>query len=240
MIKVLIIEDETEARQALVKLLHYINPDINIVGETTSITESVRFLNNNNIDLALVDVELKDGNSFEVFKQLKTVDFKVIFTTAFSRYAIKAFKVNALDYLLKPIDPEELREAVEKAMAQVYTDNTFKKLLEVSEEKEAQKIVLKTTQERHVIKIADIVRVEAEGAYTNFVTTTKSILVSKNLKHYETFFADYNFLRPHNSHLINASHVSKIKPTILIMSNTDEVPISTRKRSEIHKALLSA
>jgi len=240
MIKVLIIEDETEARQALVKLLHYINPDINIVGETTSITESVRFLNNNNIDLALVDVELKDGNSFEVFKQLKTVDFKVIFTTAFSRYAIKAFKVNALDYLLKPIDPEELREVVEKAMAQVYTDNTFKKLLEVSEEKEAQKIVLKTTQERHVIKIADIVRVEAEGAYTNFVTTTKSILVSKNLKHYETFFADYNFLRPHNSHLINASHVSKIKPTILIMSNTDEVPISTRKRSEIHKALLSA
>lgn len=237
MIKVLIIEDEVQVSQAMVKLLNYINPDIKIIGQTTSIKESFTFLKENTIDIALVDVELTDGNSFELFRQLLKVNFKVIFTTAFSKYAIKAFKVNALDYLLKPIDPQELKEAVDKAIAELSTEETFKKLLEVSEEKESQKIVLKTTRQNYIIKIVDVIHIEAQGAYTQFVTNTQNILVSKNLRYYETLFAEYNFLRPHNSHLINPSHIVKMKSNVLIMTNDNEVPISTRRRSEINKAL---
>lgn len=237
MVKALIIEDEIEARQALIKLLGHIAPEITIVGQTASIADSVAFLKENEIDIALVDIELEDGNSFKIFDQLVSINFRVIFTTAFSSYAIKAFKVNAMDYLLKPIDPQELKEAVEKAISQVDAEKTLQKLIDISQEKEAQKIILNTTRERHVVKVADIIRVEAQGAYTNFTIGPKSILVSKNLRYYETLFEEYQFLRPHNSHLVNATHVAKMQADVMVMSNGDQVPISTRRRSAIRKAL---
>lgn len=237
MIKALIIEDEIEAKQALEQLLKYTHPDINIIGHTVSVKDSLHFITHNEINLAFVDVELTDGHSFELFEQLKSINFKVIFTTAFSKYAIKAFKVNALDYLLKPIDPEELKLSVDKALLQVENDYNLKQLIKVSEEKNAQKIILKTTNQHYIIKPLSVIRIEAQGAYTKFVTQTQSILVSKNLRYYEPFFEDYNFIRCHNSHLINPLEVIKIVANDLIMSNQNKVPISIRKRAQVLKTL---
>lgn len=239
MIKTLIIEDEPQARSGLKKMLSLIAPELEVVGETVSISESLFFLKNNTIDLAFLDIELEDGHSFKLLEQLDTVNFKIIFTTAFNDHAIKAFKFNALDYLLKPINPNELQAAIQKANQKIKYDLQFKNLLKLSDSQENQKITLKTSDNTYIVPIANIIRLEAEGAYTKFITTTNTILVSKNLRFYEELLAAYKFIRTHQSHLINYTHIIKIitKQQNVLLSNDDSVPISTRRKKEVAQAV---
>ena len=236
MIKTILIEDELNARAGLHKMLKILSPTIKIIGETGFVNEAVRLIKIEKPDLVFMDVELENGTGFDILKQLSTIDFKIIFTTAFSQYAINAFKFSAIDYLLKPINPTELEDAIKRSISSITNDKEHKKLIAVLKnniEKKEQKIVLKTTEQRHVIFVKDIIHLEADGAYTNFITTTKKIIVSKNIKYYQDLLGD-SFIRCHQSHLINSTHIMGIdKNGFLQVSNNDLIPISTRKKTEI-------
>lgn len=232
MIKTLIIEDEFHAREGLKKMLKIIAPSIQIINETAYVTEAVKLIKTLQPELVFMDIELEDGTSFDILNQLEDINFNIIFTTAYNQYAIKAFKYSAIDYLLKPINPSELKAAIERVHKHINYDNEYQELLKVLQnniEHKNDTIVLKTTGERYIINLKDIIRLEADGSYTNFITINKTIVISKNLKKYQTLLGS-DFVRVHQSHLINKKHVKSILKAGLLMSNDDTVPISTRKR----------
>ncbi len=242
MIKTILIEDELNVRAALKKMLHIIEPNIQIIAETGYVSEALTLIKSKKPDLVFLDIELEDGNGFDILKQLETIDFKVIFTTAYNQYAINAFKFSAIDYLLKPIDPTELQDAVKRAILSIKSKTEHQNLLKVLKdniEKKEQKIVLKTTEQRHIILIKDIIRLEADGAYTIFICKNQKLIISKNLKYYQDLLTD-DFVRCHQSHLINIKHILSIERNEkLKLSNNDLVPISIRKKTEIHKIISS-
>lgn len=235
MIRTIIIEDELDVRQGLIKMLAAVRKDIFIVGETGYVSEALELIKINKPQLVLIDIELEDGTGFDVLKALSNTKFKIIFTTAYNQYAIKAFKYSAVDYLLKPISPIELKEAVNKSITEIESEIQFKELLELVNSKEnskAEKIVLKTANQRFVLRIKDIIRLEADTAYTIFITETQKIVVSKNLKFYQNLL-DTTFIRCHQSHLVNSKHIKGLKNNELLLSNTETIPISIRKKTEI-------
>lgn len=228
--KTIIIEDELHAQNALRKMLRLLVPDINILGVFATIKEAVPFLKQETYDLLFLDIQLKDGTAFELLEQLDDTAFVLIFTTAYDEYALKAFKANATDYLLKPINPEELEKALIKAQLQI-EKRTFFQGDPANFKLKPQRIVLKTIDQRFIVPIKDILHLEADGAYTIFHTTTDKILVSKNLKYYQEILQDYDFIRCHQSHLVSQAHIKSLKTNSLLLSNGDELPIAHRKKS---------
>lgn len=238
MIKTIVIEDEYNARKALIKMLYLVNPDINVVAETGYVSEALKLIKKEKPQLVILDVELEDGTGFDVLSQLNTINFKIIFTTAYANYAIKAFKFSATDYLLKPIIPSELKEAVTKSVVEIDLEKQYQELLEIVETKKnaIEKIVLKTSEQRFVIAINTIVRLEADAAYTKFITENQNIIMSKNLKYYQDILGD-TFIRCHQSHLVNLNHISSLKKNELILKNLETIPVSTRKKQDILQIL---
>ncbi len=238
----IIVEDEIGVRSALKKMLKLMHPGMKIVAETGSVSEALVLLKDHKPELVFMDIELEDGTGFDILNQLEDIDFKIIFTTAYSEYAIKAFKYSSIDYLLKPVDPMELKGAVERAFLSLDGEREHRELLEVLRnniEKRPPKIVLKTTEQRHIIDVENIIRLEADGAYTSFVLKNKRIIVSRNIKHYQNLLGE-DFIRCHQSHLVHVNHIKGVdKQGSLMMSNGDLVPISTRKRSEIVQRIKS-
>ncbi|HHH49634.1 MAG TPA: response regulator transcription factor [Saprospiraceae bacterium] len=241
MIKTILIEDELNARNALKKMLQIIATDIDIIAETGFVNEALSLINALNPDLIFLDIKLEDGTGFDIIEKIKDPNFKIIFTTAYNEYAIKAFKVSALDYLLKPIDPFELKTALQKTTTIIDAEKEYKTLLSVfkNNENEAdKKIVLKTSNNRYIVYLKDIIRLEADGAYTLFVTEKQNIIISKNLKYYQDLLDEKMFIRCHQSHLVNSKQIISIyKNGQLLLSNKELIPISVRKKSEIIKKL---
>ncbi len=240
MITALIIEDEINARAALRKMIHLMAPEIKILAETGFVKEGVQLIELHKPSIVFMDIELEDGASFEILTQLKVIDFKIIFTTAYNQFAIKAFKYSTIDYLLKPIDPLELEVALKKAIETVNFEFQHHKLLEVLQHNlnnSEPTIVLKTSDYQYVVFLKDIIRLEADGAYTTFITVSQKIVMSKNIKFYQQILED-GFMRCHQSHLVNLSQVKGVlKNSFLEMSNADMVPISTRKKTMIQAYL---
>jgi len=240
-IKTLIAEDEIHVREALVKMLHILAPEIKIVATSESLKDLAQDYKNHHPDLIFLDIELADGNAFEWLRQAEPKT-KIIFTTAYSQYAIDAFKYSAVDYLLKPIDPADLKTAVERAVKEIQNHQDYlalQKVLVENVENQSKKIVLKTTEHRHIIPLNDIIRVAADGAYSLFYTDSQEIIVSRNLKYYEKLLGT-DFIRCHQSHLINLNQVASIyKSSSVMMKNGDLVPISSRKKTEIVKLIFS-
>lgn len=222
---VVIVEDEKNAQEALKRMLQLTAPHFQIQAVLSNVKSAVKFLNNNEIDLLFLDIQLEDGTGFDLLNQLESQQFGLIFTTAYDAYAIKAFKFSAIDYLLKPIDPDELKGAIERA-----NKRESPTITPVATQKDDQKIVLKTTDNRYLIAIKDILHLEADGSYTVFYTKEQKIMVSKNLKYYEELLQEYGFVRCHQSHLVAQSHIKILKTSSLLLSNGSEVPISHRKR----------
>lgn len=240
MIKAILIEDEVNARSSLRKMLNLIEPSIKIVGETGYVNEAIQLINNNKPQLVFIDIQLEDGTGFDILKQLNHLSFKIIFTTAYNQYAIKAFKYSAIDYLLKPIHPEELKQALTRTILSIKKDEVtlnYVDILKHNIKEKDKKIVLKTANNQHIIYIKDIIRLQAEAAYTTFITNSGKVMVSKNLMYYQNILGP-TFLRCHQSHLVNKKHVSSIhKSDFVKMINDDLVPISTRKKTEILKKI---
>lgn len=241
MLKIVIVDDEINVRRVLKKLLHMVTSDYVIVGEAPSIVEAKKIIAETKPDLVLLDIELEDGTGFTLINQLPKVNFKLIFITAYNQYAIKAFKFNALDYILKPIEPEELKNALIKAQDSIQSENELKELLSNLEENknsETQKIVIKTTNKTYFIDVSKILYCQSEGSYSKIVLKESSILASKNLKYFQDLLSDYSFIRTHQSYLVNKIHVTGLKNDAIVLKGNINIPISLRRKTEI-KALLS-
>jgi|TARA_B110000902_G_scaffold70393_1_gene83392 two-component system LytT family response regulator len=237
MIKTLIIEDEENAANGLIQMLKLVLPDVLVLGCCSSIKKSLEFLKHQSVDLVFLDIVLRDGTGLELLERIEERDFEVIFTTAYSDYAIKAFKFNAIDYLLKPIEPSDLVLAVERARKRTKEKVAFAELLSYSSEKKHQKIRVSTQHVEYLLDVEDIYHLKAEGAYTLFTTSDNAILVSKNIGYYEDLLVDFEFMRCHQSYLVNMDKIQVMSGRSLDLENGDQLPVSMRKFSQIKERI---
>jgi len=193
-------------------------------------------------DVIFLDIQMPDGSGFTLLEKLKDIDFDIIFTTAFDQYAIRAIKYSALDYLLKPISPDDLVAAVEKVRQRklgTKINQNIKVLLENinKPEKESPKIILSTSDKIHVVEISNITRCESDNYYTRFYFKEGDpILISKTLKENEELLKEHNFIRPHKSHLININYIKaflRIDNGYIQMTDNSKIPVSRRKKEMI-------
>ncbi len=237
MLKAVIIDDIDLARQTLKKDLALYCPDVTIIGEAEGVVSGVKLLKTIKPDVLFLDIQLKDGVGFDLLEILPEVPFKIIFTTASDAYAIKAFRYAAVDYLLKPIDPDELISAIEKLKNGFSQKAQFSVLMENNKTKTISKIALHTQDKILVVDINDIIRCEASVNYTEFYfTNSKKIVVTKTLKDFEEMLKESGFYRVHQSHLINTKYIKEFVKTdggYIMMSDGNSVPVSTRKRAEV-------
>ncbi|MBX3163120.1 MAG: response regulator transcription factor [Bacteroidetes bacterium] len=239
MIKTLIVEDEQKSRDMLADIIRKSFSELNIVGLAKNVKEGVEIINTQNPDLVFLDISMPDGSGFDLLEAVSNHQFEVVFVTASDQHAIRAIKYSACDYLLKPLDIEELRAAVEKVVKKKNAAPNMENLqflvqhLKRSDE-HFQKITLPTGAAFEVVNVKDIIRCEADGSYTSFYLTDKrKLLISLGLKHYEELLADADFIRVHHHHLINMNHVVRyIKEDggTAIMSDGSNIEISRRKK----------
>jgi two-component system LytT family response regulator len=197
-------------------------------------------------DILFLDIELDDGIAFDILREIKDLDFQLIFTTAHNHYAVKAFEYSALDYLLKPISPSLLDNALSKAKQNINKIN-LKNQIQImmdslnKNHSQDQKIALKDINGIKITKIKDILYCEANGPYTTFfIENEKEVTVSKNLKEYEELLGGFNFVRCHHSYLVNLAKVKLIDKAdglIIHLENNAQIPISFRKKEEILNAI---
>lgn len=240
-LKAIIVEDEKHSRETLKNLLEEFCVDVKVIETAASVDEAVTKISSLHPDVVFLDIELQTGTGFDVLSQLRDINFEVIFTTAFEQYAIKAVKFSSLDYLLKPIDLEELQKSIEKAKKKK-NQEVYKKQLETlmlnlkQQHPKLNKICLSTADGFEFINTADILYCKAEGSYTTFILNDNSkLLVSKHLKEYESLLLEKQFMRVHNSFLINLKEVKKFVKSdggYIVMNNNDTVSISRSKKDD--------
>ncbi|MDA3880684.1 MAG: LytTR family DNA-binding domain-containing protein [Prolixibacteraceae bacterium] len=242
MLRTLIIDDEKHIREMLSGIVNEYCSNIDLLGTAKNIAEAEKSIKEWKPDLILLDINLPDGSGFDLLARLDESAPMVIFITAYNEYAIKAFKFSAVDYIMKPINVEELIEALKRCEMHKEQDNLSSKLKVLlknmdSSSSESKKIVLKTQESIHVVKVTEIVRCLADHNYTEFfLENGKKLLVSRTLKEYELLLNDYDFFRPHQSHLINMNFISrfdKVDGGTLVMSDGSRVPVSKRKKDEL-------
>lgn len=233
MYKVVIVEDEINALEALKGILFLLKKQVEIVGEFPSVKESAKYLSKNTVDILFLDIELEDGNSFDLLKQLDELNSEIIFTTAFSNHSLEAIKANALDYILKPIIPEELSTAIDKAIVRIKNKELLKQV-----SFDTKILTIRSSNNLHRIPMSEIILITADGSYTKIKTDDKEILASKNIKYFEDILKEWNFIRPHQSYLVNLKHIAHYSSDGEIILNTKEkVPVSFRNRKYIAKRI---
>ena len=250
MITAVIIDDDINLRDGMKGLLAIYAPDISIIGEADCVETGVAIMNELNPQVAFLDIQMTDGTGFDVLEKISEIQGKVtsniVFITAYEHYAIKAFRFSALDFLLKPVNPDELEKVVDKIRGILEKDNDYSHidlLLENirKETDDFKRIALSNSDGMHLIDISDIIRCESHDNYTNFIIKNrKPILISKTLKEYEEMLTDHDFVRIHQSHLINLSYVKsyvKKENGFVIMTDDSQLPISQRKREQLNDVL---
>ena len=220
-------------------------PQLKLTGIASNGEEGVRLINEISPELVFLGIELHDMSGFELLRRISPVHFEVIFVTEYTQYAIKAIRFNALDYLLKPIDIEELQNAIDRFIEK-HPHNDFPKP-DVSHainnyfiKKEDEQVLTINTQEGKVyLPIKEIVRLEGDRNYTAFkLDDGKSILASKTLHDWEFLLDDKGFFRLHNSHLINRTHLKSVqKNGEVLMSDGELLPVARRKKGSFQSWL---
>lgn len=244
MIKAIIIDDIEQARITFKKDLQVYAPDVEVIGEANGVVEGAKLLKNIKPDILFLDIQMQDGSGFDLIDVLSEISFKIIFITASDAHAIKAFRYAAIDYLLKPVDPDELISAMNKFRENRINENEKYQLLNDSlknHHKPNERLALHSQDKIHIVNICDILRCESSVNYTEFhFVNDKKLLVSKTLKEFEDLLTDSGFFRVHQSHLVNTKFIKeyvKIEGGHLIMNNGNMIPVSTRKRPEVMKML---
>ncbi len=241
MLRTLIIDDEPHVRKTLARMVKEECSNVTLLRSAGGVISGLKAIDEQHPDLVLLDIKMDDGTGFDLLKKAEPINFKVIFITAFDQYAIQAFKFSAIDYLLKPIDPEDLVDAVNRAEQMVHQDFTtqLKVLSEnlQTQDTKGKKIILRTSETVHLVKVSDISYCESDISYTYFyLTDGKKILVSNTLREYEDLLKEYGFFRVHKSFLVNLLAISKFEKAdggYLVMENDDRVPVSSRKRDQL-------
>lgn len=250
MITAIVIDDDANLRNGLKSLLATYAPEIDVIGEADSVKTGVLIIQALQPQVVFMDIQLGDGNGFDILEQLADKNGKstshIVFVTAYEEYAIKAFRFSALDFLLKPIDPEELEKVIGKIKQVVEKKDNYAHidlLLENIRKKvdNFKRIALSTSDGIHLFEISDIIRCESEDNYTKFyLKNSKPVLISKTLKEYEELLTEHGFERIHQSHLINLAYLkSYIKRDggYVVMSDNSNLPISQRKKDRLQELL---
>lgn len=245
MIKAIIVDDEVKSRNTLKTLIEKYCPSVEICDLAESVDDALGLIKKHQPKLIFLDIEMPHGSGFTLLEKIKHPDFEVIFTTAYDDYAIKAIKFSALDYLLKPVDVDDLVKAVNKVNNKKNKENSsldFELLLSNLKLKSGPaKIAVPTFDGLQMIDAKNIIKCIADESYTHiFLADGSKIMVSRILKEYEELLSDLNFLRVHNSCLINLAHVTKyIKGDggSVIMSDGKTVEVSRRKKAELLERL---
>lgn len=242
--KVLIIDDENPTRDFIRKMLESFDLKLDIYTDGENVQSGIEAIERIQPDIVLLDIQMPDGNGFDVLKSISNKSFEIIFITAFQEFAVQAIKFSALDYILKPIDADELRNAVTNALQMLShkkDENQFNALQNNIQPHLKRKLVLKTQESIFVVEIDDIVHCEADKNYTFFyLNDGKKILVSKTLKDYDTLLAGLQFFRVHQSHLINLNCVERYDKHdggSVILKDGTAIPLSPAKKDQFFKSL---
>ena len=239
MLKAIIIDDEEASRNTLRNFLKNYCPQVELIGEAENINDGHQLIKKTAPELVFLDIEMPFGNAFDLLEKFATIPFETIFVTAFSQYALQAIHLSACSYILKPVNIEDLIEAVKKVednLSQKNSVRTANVLLEnlAIENKQLKKVVLPTFEGFDVVVVKDILRCEANDNLTDVhLVDGKKKTVCKTLKHFEEMLTDFDFFRTHKSHLINLNFVSsyhKGKGGEIVLSNGFVVPLSVAKK----------
>lgn len=245
-----IIDDEKQAIASLKMELAEVKPAIDIIGTANSVESGLKLLSEITPDVLFLDIRLKDGLGFDILTGLNNFGrFRVVFTTAYDQYALKAFKHGVFDYLLKPVDQEDLQSTIDRIiedsaklsfnLPQAQVDHIINLPTNISS---GAKIALNTTDGIYLKKIEDIVHIQAYGNYTKLFLQQESnpMVISKTLKDFENLLKPARFIRIHTSHLINLGHLESFHNKNgghVILSNGDTLPVSERKKSNLMAAI---
>jgi two-component system, LytTR family, response regulator len=245
MIRAIIVDDEKHCRDELSGILKMAAPDVDVVAQAASVADAVSLIGKFRPDLLFLDISLGDGLGFDVLEKVNYREFRVIFITAHDEYAIKAFRFNALDYILKPVDRETVTEAVAKVRIQPLVSTRFEERFESLIHKNQhtrKKIALPAFESITMVNISDIIRCSSDGSYTTFYTIKGNpIVVSRSMKEYDELLTPMNFFRVHQSHLVNLNYVHqylKEDGGILVMEDGSRVEVSRRRKEALMAVLL--
>ncbi|MDR9373737.1 MAG: LytTR family DNA-binding domain-containing protein [Schleiferiaceae bacterium] len=249
MINALIVDDEAPSRDTLKGKLELFCPEVEVSGEAASVEQALTFLREKPVDLLFLDIDLDGGSGFDILTTLRdeeSLNPAVVFITAHDEFAIKAIRFSALDYLLKPIDPEELVKAVRRAEEEKGIPRKASSLNVLMENiRQAsgtpKKIVVPTSKGLYVVPIADIIRLESSSNYTVFqMYSEKPLMASRTLKEFDQMLEGYRFFRPHKSHLINLNFLVRYVPQeggYLVMEDNAHIPVANRKKEPLMQEL---
>ncbi|MBC6995644.1 LytTR family DNA-binding domain-containing protein [Neolewinella lacunae] len=242
----IVIEDEKSEQDILITLLQKHCPEIKLLGVGSSVGEADELIRNLQPQLVFLDIQLGDETAFTLLSQLEAISFEIIFVTAHDQYALQAFEYMAVDYLLKPIDVNKFIRAVNSAKVKIEGKFIHASMGEMLSHvrtfnRNQHKIALSTSSGYELVPVKDIMYCLADGSYTHFFCVGREpIMVSKNLKHYETLLADYAFSRIHPTALVNLFYVKKIDRSeggSLVMEDERTLPISKAKRQELEASI---
>lgn len=240
MIRAIIIDDEKNAQRVLSLLVKANCPEIEVLTHCSSGTEGLEQIAKLKPDLIFLDIQMRDMSGFDMLEKMDEINFEIIFTTAFDQYALDAFKVSAVDYLMKPIDEIDLQKAVNKAKKHFENKRTNRQVsflldhLRNNAETSEKIIALPSQTGLEFIELEDIIYCQSDSNYTHFVfTSDKKMIVSKTLKDIEALLPRQSFFRVHNSYIVNLKYIRrylKADGGYLIMSNDDKVKVSRAKK----------
>lgn len=243
MIRVAIVDDEQATRNLLKQLFKDYFPDIQLIGEADDVNSGVKLLQQETPDLLLLDIQMPDGSGFDLLNQFENPEFQLIFITAYDKFALKAFDYNAIDYLLKPLDPKSLRKAIEKfhRNSDRVLRPRLKGMMEVMETKQAQRIALSSAEGYAFYELEEIVRLESSGGYTTFyIANGQRTTVAKTIKDYEELLPESQFFRVHQSHIVALQYVRKFLKAEngqALMADGYKVPVARRKKDKFIELL---
>lgn len=246
MLKAVIIDDEPNAREKMQLLLEKYCRDVTVVASAADATAGAAAIEQQQPDIVFLDIEMPVLSGFDMLKQLPSINFEIIFTTAHDHYAIKAIKFSALDYLLKPIDLDQLQEAVQKAMDRRKEKNSAQQYQTLrenlgKEQASMEQMAIPSQTGMIFIKVQDILHCEADSNYTKlFLSTGQKIVSSRTLKEYEDLLDEQGFIRIHHSHLVNKNHIAeyiKGEGGQVRMKDGTTLTVSRRKKEEVLERL---
>lgn len=237
MLTAVLIDDEDAARTVIRTFLTEFRPHVKIIGEASSVQEGKEVIAQLNPDIVFLDIQMPDGTGFDLLEDIENLSSKIIFTTAFDDFALKAFEFQAIDYLLKPIDPLQLERAVDKVKTlheqQLY-NLRLTQMLEMIQEKTINKLSISTAEGWIFLKLEDIVRLSSSGGYTTFfMEAGEKHMVARTIKDYEALLPEEQFFRVHQSHIVNIQYVKKVLKEdggMVQMEDQAKIPISRRKK----------
>lgn len=239
MLHAILVDDESKALESLLWELSKFKNDITVLDTFTNPNEAIEFIKHNQVDCVFLDIEMPTMDGFQFLSHLGDEDLAVVFTTAYNEYALKALKNEALDYLLKPIDSDDLKQAIKKVKKSVSSQNLtterIEQILSSYNNSSNKKIKLNTDGKLIFLDKEDILFVESEGNYSTLhLSNSKQIVLTKKLKELTQVLPDSHFFRIHNSYIVNLEKIKELikSDNYIILESNHKIPISRQRKSE--------